>query len=72
MTSLTVDLDDDAAERLRRQAEQEGVTPAELARRLLTEVTGQDPFDFFDAGSSDVLRGDQVDERLAEQRFGDR
>jgi predicted transcriptional regulator len=71
MTSLTVDLDDDAAERLRRQAEQEGVTPAELARRLLTEAAGQDPFDFFDAGSSEVLRGDQVDERLAEHRFGD-
>ncbi len=72
MTSLTVDLDDDAAERLRRQAELEGVTAAELARRWLTEVTGQDPFDFFDAGSSDELRGEQADERLAEHRFGER
>lgn len=71
MTSLTIDLDDDAAERLRRQAEREGVTPGELARRLLTEATGQDPFDFFDAGSSEQLRGEQVDERLAEHRFGE-
>ena len=45
------------------------MTPAELARRLLTEAAGQDPFDLFDAGSSDVLWGDQADERLAEHRF---
>jgi hypothetical protein len=63
--------DDDAAERLRRQAEQEGITPAELARRLLTEATGQDPFAFFDVGSSEALRGERVDERLADHRFGE-
>jgi len=71
MTSFTVDLDDDAAERLRQLAEREGVAPGELARRLLTEATGQDPYGFFDAGSSDELRGERVDERLAERRFGE-
>jgi predicted transcriptional regulator len=71
MTSLTVNLDDDVAERLRRQAEQEGVTPGELARRLLTEATGQDPFAFFDASSSEPLRGERVDEQLTEHRLGE-
>lgn len=71
MASLTVDLDDVAAERLRRQAEREGVTPGELARRLLAEATGADPFEFFDAGASETLRGASVDERLAEHRFGE-
>jgi len=72
MTTFTVDLDDDAAERLRQQAEREGVAPGELARRLLTEATGQDPYEFFDAGSSENLRGELVEERLAEHRFGER
>lgn len=65
-----VDLDDDAAERLRSQAEQAGVTPAEFARRLLTEATDEDPFAFFNAGGSDHLRGDRADDSLAEHGFG--
>ena len=70
MLSFTVDLDDDAAARLRCQAEVAGVSTAELARRMLTEATEQDPFGSFDGGSSEVLRGDRVDERLAEHDFG--
>jgi hypothetical protein len=46
--------------------------PAELAGRLLTEATGQGPFAFFDAGSSEQLRGERVDERLKDHRFGER
>ena len=47
------------------------MTTAELARLLLSEATGADPFDFFDAGASDALRGASIDERLAEHRFGE-
>ncbi|HNI35299.1 MAG TPA: hypothetical protein PLV93_07855 [Microthrixaceae bacterium] len=70
MTSLTVDLDDAAAERLQRQADAEGITLDELARRLLTHVAADDPFEFFGAGASDTLRGSNVDEHLEQHAFG--
>ena len=70
MTSLTVNLDDAAAERLRRQAEAAGITVDELVRRLLTDAATDDPFEFFDAGRSDALRGSNVDERLERHDFG--
>ena len=72
MTSLTVDLDDAAAERLRRQANAEGITVDELARRLLTDASAEDddPFEFFDADASDVLRGSSAYERLEHHDFG--
>ena len=70
MTSLTVNLDDAAAERLRRQAEAAGITVDELVRRLLTDAATDDPFEFFDAGRSDALRGSNVDERLEQHDFG--
>ena len=70
MTSLTVNLDDAAAERLRRQAEAEGITVGELVRRLLTDAATDDPFEFFDAGRSDALRGSNVEERLEQHDSG--
>jgi hypothetical protein len=70
-SAFTVELDDTAAERLRRRAEREGVTAEELVRRLLIEASEQDPYDFFAVGSSSKLRGSQVDELLAEHRFGE-
>lgn len=71
MTPFTVELDDDTAERLRRRAEREGIGAKELARRLLTEASDEDPYEFFAVGSSDRLRGDRVDDLLAEHRFGE-
>jgi hypothetical protein len=70
-SAFTVELDDRAAERLRERAEREGVTADELARRLLTEASEQDPYEFFAVGSSNRLRGSQVDDLLAEHRFGE-
>ena len=65
-----VELDDSAAERLRRRAEREGVTAEELARRLLVEASEQDPYEFFAVGSS-KLRGSHVDDLLTEHQFGE-
>ena len=69
MTSVVVQLDDDAAERLRRRAAREGIEVAELARRLLAEASEQDPFEFVGSISSDVLGARGVDEVLEEQGF---
>ncbi len=63
MVRLTVELDDDVAARLSKRASDEGVTVeaflAKEARRA-----GQDPFEFFGAGSADVSALD-TDELLA-------
>jgi hypothetical protein len=56
MVPFTIELDDDAAEQLRRRAEREGVAPAKLAARLLNEAAGEpDPFEFVGSFASDVL-----------------
>lgn len=72
MTSLTVELDDDDAERLRLRAERLGVTPGELARRLLTEASGQDPFEFVGSFEADGLSAADADRFLQEHGFGTR
>lgn len=77
MTRITVGLDDDLAALLAERAAQAGLTPEELAGQLLAEDLSEDAvgadastqgggFAFFDAGSSPVLRGREVDELLAE------
>jgi hypothetical protein len=71
MTSLTVELDDESAEQLRRRAAREGVAPSELAARLLTEAAAEpDPFDFVGSFDSDVLGARDADDFLAERGFG--
>jgi hypothetical protein len=70
MTSFVVDLDDDAAERLRLRAAREGVDVVELVRRLLVEASEQDPFAFVGIVASDVLVASDVDGALREHGFG--
>jgi hypothetical protein len=73
MTSLTIVLDDEAAERLRRRAEREGVAPAELAARLVGEAAAEpDPFEFVGSFESDVLGARDTDSFLTEHGFGAR
>ncbi len=76
MTSFTLGLNDELAARLEERAAEAGVSPEEMARRMLVErligrvdqpSEDRDPsFDFIGVGSSDVLRGSRVDELLAE------
>jgi hypothetical protein len=71
MTSLVVELDEGALGRLRRWARREGVEPATLAARLLTEVTAEpDPFDFVGSYASDTVAARDADAYLAEHGFG--
>jgi hypothetical protein len=70
VTSFVVDLDEDAAERLRRRAVREGVEVGELVRRLLVEAGEQDPFAFVGIVASDVLAASDVDGALREHGFG--
>ena len=73
MTSITVGLDDESADRLAQKAAREGVAPEELAGRVLHDwLAGAappgdgDPFAWVGAASSPRLRGASVDELLAE------
>jgi len=71
MTTLAVELDDNAVGWLRRRAQREGVEPAELAARLLTEVTAEpDPFDFVGSFASDTVAARDTDAYLSAQGFG--
>lgn len=66
MTTLAVELDEYAVGRLRRRAQREGVEPAELAARLLTEATAEpDPFDFVGSFASDTVAARHTDTYLA-------
>ncbi len=70
MAPLIVDLDDEAADRLRRRAEREGISITELARRLLADATAQDPFEFVGAFDSAVHGARDPDGFLTEHSFG--
>lgn len=71
MTTLMVELDEGALGRLRRWARREGVEPAALAARLLTEVTAEpDPFDFVGSYASEAVAARDADAYLAEHGFG--
>ncbi len=76
MTSITLGLDDELAARLMERAARAGISSEELAHQMLAEglaeiseepIADHDPsFDFIGIGASEVLRGSQVDELLAE------
>ncbi|MDQ3641697.1 MAG: ribbon-helix-helix protein, CopG family [Actinomycetota bacterium] len=76
MTSITLGLNDELTARLERRAARAGVSLEEMARRILAERLDEAPekptldsdpsFEFIGVGSSDVLRGSNVDELLAE------
>lgn len=79
MTHITFGLDDELVARLAARAADAGLTPEEMAAKLLSEdlrdATDADrsggdlessAFGYFDAGSSTSLRGRDVDALLAE------
>lgn len=70
VTSLVVQLDDDAAERLRRRADREGIEVTELEQRLLAEASEQDPFEFIGSFNSELLGARDVDTFLEEHALG--
>lgn len=71
MTTLVVELDESAVDRLRRLAERQGVEPAKLAARLLAEVTAEpDPLDFVGSFASEAVAARDADTYLAEHGFG--
>jgi hypothetical protein len=72
MTRLVVDLDDAAARRLAERAAREGIEPAELAQRLLSEASEVDPFEFIGSFESDSVSGRDVDDFLEREGFGSR
>jgi hypothetical protein len=72
MTTIQVDLDDDLARQLEQRSAEAGLSPAQLARQLLTECLERSPGpleSFLGIGASSELRGDNVDE-LLENGFG--
>jgi hypothetical protein len=71
MTTLTVELDEAAVGRLRRRARREGIEPAALAARLLTEATTEpDPLDFVASFASDEVAARDADVFLEQHGFG--
>lgn len=65
-----VPVPDDLAARLARRARRDGVPEEDLVEQALRGFLDQDPYEFFDSGSSDQLRGDRVDYRLEQTGFG--
>jgi hypothetical protein len=65
-----VPVPDDLASRLTERARRDGVSEEKLVERALRGFLDQDPYEFFEVGASDQLRGDRVDERLRETGFG--
>ena len=72
MTEITVRLADEILARLRVRADREGVSIVELIEREAARLADQDPFAFFEIGSSDDLRGAEFRAQLGEAGFGDR
>ncbi len=69
VTLLTVELDDNAVQRLRDRAAREGIELSALVRRQLSEINEIDPFEFVGSFESDVAARD-ADGFLREQGFG--
>lgn len=69
MVTLTLQLDDESANRLQRRAEEVGVTPEEFAAQEVTRSL-QDPFEFIGVGESDASALDT--DRLLARGFGTR
>ncbi len=71
MTELTIELSDEAAGRLRRRADREGVDPKTLAARILTQAAAEpDPLDFIGSFEADTLSARDADRFLADNGFG--
>lgn len=70
VTRLVVELDDGAARRLAERAEREGIEPSALARRLLSEASEVDPFEFIGSFASHTANGRDADEFLDREGFG--
>lgn len=71
MADITINLADEQARRLRERAKRAGVDDAELVARAVDDLLAtQDPFEFVGMGSSDTLRGRNVDQLLKEHGFG--
>jgi hypothetical protein len=70
MTTLTLRLDDELAARLTERAQAAGVSPDELAGRVLGEYLHHAPagrrLEFIGMGSSQELQSDRVDDLLAQ------
>lgn len=67
-----VPISDELAARVERRARREGVPAEEIIERALSGYLDQDPYEFFEAGSSKTLRGGKAAERLAQTGFGSR
>lgn len=67
---MVVELDDAAAQRLAVRAAREGIEPSALARRLLSEASEVDPFEFVGSFASDSVSGRESDEFLDREEFG--
>lgn len=65
-----VPVPEDLVARLRRRARLDGIPEEQLVERALRGFLDQDPYEFFEAGSSDLLRGDRVNQRLEQTGFG--
>lgn len=69
MVSLTLELDNESAIRLRRRATELGISPEELAATEVRRAV-QDPFEFVGIGESDASALDT--EELLAKGFGSR
>lgn len=70
MTSVAIDLDDAAAERLQAKADDAGMTLAELLLRMALEASSDsgespgDPYGFVGIGASETVQSANGDEHL--------
>jgi hypothetical protein len=70
VVDLHVQLDDTVGAKLRERAARLGVQPEALVEQAVAALLASDPFEFVGLGESDHLRGDAVDDLLAEHGFG--
>lgn len=68
--AVAFELPDDIASRLARRAEIEGVSPGELAARVVGEYLSQDPYAFFGVIESTDIAAADADKHLKELGFG--
>lgn len=69
MSDVSINLPKAVAEELRRRAEAEGKTAAQLLSDVLS-LSSQDPFEFVGGFASEDIEAARVDEHLAELGFG--
>lgn len=71
MTEITLVLEDSLALKLESQAEKQGLSVSQLLEREVARIAKQDPFGFFDSGTSNELRGTEIKQQLHETNFGE-